>query len=205
MGVRSPRRLLLSCGTAARSFRSAGTSGQLAPPGSTAQVKGPRSNGTPALLVAREVSFLAEAHFEEQQEQGARQAARYQNDGEDFAGHARDQRGAGGACDDQRGGGAKCEEAQPGTHGSTLHAQAPGTRSRRWVPMPGAGDLRAAAFAGHDRMAGRASACPVRLFGLARPCRTRRSPSSSRPSPTCRSAWPAPRCRRAPRPRPPSG
>jgi hypothetical protein len=107
-------------------MRSAGAPRPSAPPGSTAQVRGLPAGGSPALLVAREVSFLAETHFEEQQEQGSGQATRYQNDGEDFAGHARDQRRAGGACDDQRRGGPECEKAQPRTHGSTVHLHVPG-------------------------------------------------------------------------------
>ncbi len=90
---------------------SAGTPRPLAPPGSTTQVKGSSSLGTAALLFAREVPFLAEAHFEEQQEQGSRQAARDQNDGENFACHSRHQRRARGARDDQRRGGPEREQA----------------------------------------------------------------------------------------------
>jgi hypothetical protein len=66
---------------------------------------------TPTLFIAREVSLLAEADFQEDQEQAPRQSGRHQDDCENFARHPLDQGGTSSDCDDQRGCRAKRSDA----------------------------------------------------------------------------------------------
>lgn len=66
---------------------------------------------TLALFIAREVPLLAEADFQEDQEQATRQSGRHQDDCENFARHPLDQGGTSTACDDQRGRRAKRSDA----------------------------------------------------------------------------------------------
>jgi hypothetical protein len=92
-----------------------------------------------ALFIAGELSFLAEADFEEDQEQASAQPGRHQDDREDFSHHSSDQGGAGSACDDQRSRRPKRQDAQARAHGSTVHA-ARALVSRRLNPSPGTAD-----------------------------------------------------------------
>ncbi len=71
-----------------------------------------------SLLIARELSFFTESHFQEDEQQGTGQPGRDQHDREDFARHSPNQGGARGARDDQGGGEPERQNARARGHRS---------------------------------------------------------------------------------------
>jgi hypothetical protein len=70
----------------------------------------------PAFFIACKVPILAEANFEEDQQQSSGESCRHQDDREDFPRHSLDQGGARTARDNKRDGRPKRDDAQPGGH-----------------------------------------------------------------------------------------